>query len=222
MEDKYRIRIMFALAAAVTASGLAAGLPFAGQAHAAGIQRCILPDGGMLYTDATCARHGATPAPMTDRLVARLADAQQAEMDAGGKYVDASLTVQVPSNLQYARRPAAAGCARTPTQLVMDLQASFALGEVNRVAESFHWVGMDQASATHVMQRLERLGRSQLVDARFHDATILSTGAGNWVDAGAAASPGVGIMQLDFGRASLGEQVELDVERYSGCYFVSF
>ena len=205
-------------AAAVIASGLAAGLPFAGQAHAAGIQRCILPDGGMLYTDATCARHGATPAPMTDRLVARLADAQQAEMDAGGKYMDASLTVQVPSNLQYARRPAAAGCARTPTQLVMDLQASFALGEVNRVAESFHWVGMDQASATHVMQRLERLGQSTLVDVRFHDATIMPAGTAAWADAGASASTAIGIMELTFG----GELVDLDVERYSGCYFVSF
>ena len=59
-----------------------------------------------------------------DRLVARLVDAQQAETGAGGEYMDASLTVQSASSMQFARRPASAGCARTPTQLVMDLQAA--------------------------------------------------------------------------------------------------
>lgn len=215
-----------ALAIAVTAAAaVAPGSPVASQAHAAGIQRCLAANGTTLYTDQPCAAHGATPVPMTGELSSRLVDARQAEVAAGGDasalYADAS--TPLPSGPRAsARRSPADGCARSPTQLAMDLQGAFALGDVNRLAESYHWVGMDQQAAMHVMQRLEQLGRSTLVDSQYYDATILSSGIGSWADAGAAMDAGAGVMQLTLGGESGAAVLDLEVERYEGCYFVHF
>lgn len=229
-----------ALAIAVSAAAaVAPGSPVAAQAHAAGIQRCAAPDGTTLYTDQPCAAHQAEPMPMPGELAARLVDARQAELAAGGTrpgagadggYVDASLPL-APRALQpagqsvaAARRSPADGCARSPTQLAMDLQGAFALGDVNRIAESYHWAGMAHGPAMQVMQRLERLARSTLVDTRYHDATILSSGIGTWADAGASLAAGgsAGIMQLTLGGEGGAAVLDLEVERYDGCYFVHF
>jgi hypothetical protein len=200
------------------------------QAHAAGIQRCVAPDGSTLYTDQPCAAHEAAPAPMPGELSARLVDARQAELSAGGSlgggYADASMPLypgeQPRQAAASARRSPADGCARSPTQLAMDLTGAFALGDVNRIAESYHWVGMDQKAAMHVMQRLEQLGRSTLVDTHYYDATILSSGIGSWADAGATLGSGAGVMQLTLGGEGGAAVVDMEVERYEGCYFVHF
>lgn len=225
-------RTALALAIAITATAaLAPGSPIARDAHAAGIQRCLAPDGTTLYTDQPCAMHGATATAIPGELSARLVDAWQAEMDAGGAatgdsvYVDASLPLPrdgQPGMPVVARRSPADGCARSPTQLAMDLQGAFALGDVNRIAESYHWVGMDHQAATGVMQRLERLGRSTLVDTRYHDATIVSGGSATWADAGGAPAGGSGVMQLTLSGEGGAAVLDLEVLRYEGCYFVHF
>ena len=217
-------RIALAVAATVAIAGLAPGSPVTGQAVASDIQRCLSSDGSTLYTDQPCAALGAEPAAIPAALHARLDDARDAEMGAGG-YVDASLslhpaTASVPSAI--ARRSPAAGCARTPTQLAMDLQGAFALGDVNRIAESYHWVGMEQPAATAVMERLERLGRSTVVDTRYYDASIASSGIGSWASAGPGSVSGSGVMQLTLGGEGGAAVVDFDVERYEGCYFVRF
>ena len=225
-----------ALAIAVSAAAaVAPGSPVASQAHAAGIQRCVGPDGIPLYTDQPCAAHQAKPAPLPGELSARLVVARQAEVAAGGSagpgagYADAA-TPLAPHALQSpgaqasaaGRRSPADGCARSPTQLAMDLQGAFALGDVNRIAESYHWAGMSHGAAMQVMQRLERLGRSTLVDTQYYDATILSAGVGTWADAGASLDTGAGVMQLTLGGEGGAGVVDLEVERYEGCYFVHF
>lgn len=222
-------RTALALAAVVAVAGLAPGSPATGDAVASGIQRCQAQDGSTLYTDQPCAAFGAEPVSIPASLGARLVDAREAEIEAGGTlgtggYVDASLPLHAATARQAAstRRSPAAGCARSPTQLAMDLQGAFALGDVNRIAESYHWVGMGHQAATGVMQRLEQLGRSTLVDTRFHDATIMSSGLGSWADAGAAIAPGAGIMQLTLGGEGGASVLDLEVTRYEGCYFVHF
>lgn len=225
-------RSTLALAIAVIGiAGLVPGSPVTREAHAAGIQRCLSPDGTTLYTDQPCATHQATPIAMPGELSARLADAWQAERDAGGTidgaagaYVDASIPVRgaQPRSHPVARRSPAAGCARSPTQLAMDLRGAFALGDVNRVAESYHWVGMDQAGATRTMKRLEQLALSALVDTQYYDATILSPGLGTYADAGATLASSGGIMQLTLAGEGGSHVLDLDVQRYEGCYFVHF
>lgn len=224
-------RTALALALVVTgAASLVPGSPIARDAHAAGIQRCAAADGTTLYTDQPCAVHGAAPLGIPQELSARLADARQAEYGSSaigataGMYVDASrpLAGRAGSQPSSARRSPADGCARSPTQLAMDLQGAFALGDVNRVAESYHWVGMDHAAATALMQRLEQLARSTLVDTQYYDATVLSPGLGTFADAGAALGSAGGVMQLTLAGEGGSHLLDLEVERYQGCYFVHF
>ena len=221
-----------ALALAIAVVGIASfvpGSPATRDAHASGIQRCAAPDGSTLYTDQPCAVHGAVPMGIPGDLSMRLDDARDADQGGGGSgaaggYVDASLPLSPATGAQgaVARRSSAAGCARSPTQLAMDLQGAFALGDVNRVAESYHWVGMDQAGATRTMQQLEQLARSTLVDTQYYDATILSPGLGSFADAGASLASAGGIMQVTLAGEGGSHVLDLDVERYEGCYFVHF
>lgn len=180
-----------------------------------GIQRCEAPDGTTIYTDKACAALGATASPMSGTLLTRLAyaHASDAVFNAG-----AAQAQRAPAG---ARRSAASGCARSSTQLTMDLQGSWALGDVNRIAESYHWVGLSQNQARSVMDRLERLAEQSLWQARFFDARI-GGGMMQLADASASSVQGAGVMQLIFGDDDSRQMQNFDVERYHGCYFVQF
>ena len=103
----------------------------------------------------------------------------------------------------------------------MDLRGAFALGDVNRIAESYHWAGTSSASAVRIMQRLEGLARNPITDTQYYDAQIFS---GDTLVAGGDAIGGSGgVMQLTFGGEGKSISVmDLDVERYADCYFVRF
>lgn len=168
-------------------------------AQAAGsIHRCQTADGMAVYTDRACNALDATPAPMSVDLVNRLA------MDRVGLEPD-SLHARAMSTAIRTRRPAQSGCARTPQQLSIDLLGSFAMGDVNRIAESVHWPGLRHQQAHVLMRRLQQLSRQSLVDASFWPGL---------------ADTGAGAMQLTFSRPE--HVVELNVERHAGCYFVRF
>jgi hypothetical protein len=222
-----------ALAAATLAASAALlpGSPVVAEANAAtGIQRCEAADGTVVYTDKPCAAFDARATPMSGELMTRVARIQREESMRAvargrttGAYADAAayLPGSAPAAASApARRSASDGCARTPTQLAMDLQGSFALGDVNRIAESYHWAGMGSDQAAGVMERLEQLAADPLVDTQFFDASI---SFGGFADAsGGATAPQGGIMQLMFGDTAVSRVVDMDVERYQGCYFVRF
>lgn len=187
------------------------------------IQRCEAGDGNSIYTDKPCAVFRAQPARMSDDLAIRIALANAAENRiasqgiasqeaAMGAYRDASEPLQVA---MPGRRSAAAGCARSPQQLSRDLVGAFALHDVNRVAESYHWAGMSHRQALPVMKQLERLSAKPLADARFLSA---------WISSGehaASAMPAdAGLMQLVFAGDSA-RTMDFEVRRHSGCYFIS-
>jgi len=177
-----------------------------------GIQRCETPDGESIYTDRACATFGAKAVPMAGELLVHLVnDDTSSDLSIGG-YADAS----APLPARASARPSfSGGCARTPAQLSMDLQGAFALGDVNRVAESYYWVGMSHRQATPVMRQLERLAAQPLLDAQFFHAQI---GSG---DMPLAELESEGFMQLVF--AGDGPRaIEVEVQRYSGCYFIRF
>ncbi|UTA55428.1 hypothetical protein L3D22_06345 [Lysobacter soli] len=168
-------------------------------AHAAGgLHRCEAPDGSAVYTDSACAAFDAKPAPMSTELLNRLA------MDDAVFNADSSRARSLSTAIRVRRAPQA-GCARSPGQLSMDLLASFAMGDVNRIAESVHWPGLRHRQAQVVMNRLMQLARTSLVDASFWPG--LADGSG-------------GAMQLTFDRPQ--RVMEVGVERYAGCYFVRF
>lgn len=168
-------------------------------AQAAGsIHRCQTQDGLAVYTDRACSALGASPSPMSADLLTRLT------MDDVGFEPD-SLRARAMGNAIRVRRPPQYGCARTPQQLSVDLLGSFAMGDINRIAESVHWPGLRHRQAHVVMGRLQQLARQSLIDASFWPGLAGS-------DAGA--------MQLTFAQPQ--HVVELGVERHAGCYFVRF
>jgi hypothetical protein len=214
-----QVRAMKASTSVFTlALGLGLLLPATHDARAGytGIQHCRAPDGTSVYTDKPCTFVGATPAAMSSDLGMRLASeaarepAAYADTDAGA----------ITATTHAGRRSLLAGCARTPTQLAMDVEGSMGLHDVNRLAESWHWVGMTQAQATPVMKRLEQLARAQVHSTRYFDAQM---GFGlQLASAGDAVDGRAGILQVSVGGEGGTRSMELNVERYAGCYFVHF
>ena len=207
----------------------------------ADIQRCVGPDGSTLYTDKACGAYDARATPMPAGLATRITGEQMHEqslqeaavpvMVAGT--VDAATPLAPPSPdagvsttlaPPLGRRSVADGCARTPTQLQMDLRGALALGDVNRIAESYHWVGVSPRSAARIMDRLGRLAREPVADMHYFSASIGSgaqfASADMAIDAGMGG--GGGILQVLFGDGSGAHLTDFDVERFKGCYFVRF
>lgn len=211
----------FPSAVAVFALGVALSAPAVQDAQAAytGIQRCRAADGTAVYTDKPCTVVGAHSEAMSGELAMRLRT--EAMRDPSADPMGNASFAQAPA-VPVGRRSAASGCARTTTQLAMDIQGSIALHDVNRLAESYHWVGMGHRESIPVMQRLDRVSRGQVLTTQYFDAQIgsaygfASNGEG-MPDDGAA-----GILQVQLAGDEGARSLELNVERYAGCYFVRF
>lgn len=188
--------------------------------HAAdGLQRCE-SSGGVVYTDKPCALFGARAVPMSGEMLGRIAR-EEAQSLAAAIEQGIAIEVDLPTTRPVGRRSLASGCARTPTQLAMDLQGAFALGNVNRVAESYHWVGLDHARGQRIMDRLDHLARRPVVDSHYYAARIHGVDdAGAWLATSAADSGNGGVLQVVFGEG--GSVTDFEVVRHAGCYFVKF
>lgn len=177
-----------------------------------GLQRCENADGEVVYTDRPCATLGARPLPLPGELLTRIAR----EEAANTRDID---FVDAPAVANVGRRSPTSGCARNKQQLAMDIQGSLALHNVNRLAESYHWVGKSHREAQQHMLRLEKMAKQRLKnDAKVFYAQIGSD-AMQFADAG-TATPNAGIVQLTLGNGATQRVVDLEVMRYSGCYFV--
>ena len=199
--------------AAFASTLLAASLPLISPVQAGtGVQRCQSAEGTTVYTDKPCSMLGAAPRPLPGDLLTRIA--RDEARTASSPELAA---VAEPGTLTVARRSPAAGCARSPTQLAMDLRGSIALGDVNRLAESYHWVGMSQKQAQPIMARLARMASTPMVETQYFDARI-GPGGLQLTDAG-AGNPASGVMQLRLGGRSI-QVIDFEVIRYAGCYFI--
>lgn len=217
------------------------------------IQRCESPDGTLVYTDKSCAAFNAKATPMSGELAARITheDARQASiasslhdanpvvgsmvvagrMDAG-HYPDSAMPLDADTATDTAipvsRRSPGSGCARTPTQLAMDLRGALDLGDVNRVAESYDWVGMSNRQGQRTLDRLQQLIGRPVVDSHYFDAQITSSpftadaGASMTADAFDDRPGGAGMLQLTLGNGTQATIIDFDVRHYAGCYFVRY
>lgn len=232
----------FAMLSTTLVAALAA-LPAPMPAEAAtedSVVRCVSPDGTIGYTDRSCAVFGTQAVPMDPELAARIAADRGYAADFGddtsgmpmgdgyGFDADSAMIVQPVAG----RRSPASGCARNPAQLANDLEASVALGDVNRIAESYHFAGMSTAAGERVLDRLGRYAGRVVLESQYFAGGMASATADN---DGASldgslpvASGGQGtaaamvrlVFAGDDGAATAA--LDLDVERYAGCYFVSF
>jgi hypothetical protein len=205
--------------ATLAATLLLSVVPAAAPLHAASaILRCQSPDGTLVYTDKACGAFGAKAAPMPGALLSRIYQ-DEARFDSDS---DADAPAVLPP---VERRSASRGCARTPTQLAMDLRGSLALGDVNRVAESYHWVGMSSRQGERTLDRLQRLIGKPVLDSHYFDAQIGASVDGSALLASNDTSIGgdAGMLQLVLGGGDTARSaIDFDVHRYAGCYFVTF
>lgn len=212
----------FALALAVAA---ALTVPAAHDVQAAytGIQKCRAADGTAVYTDRPCDALNAAPAAMSGELGLRLASEEMQAVHAGFETHAGLADAALPAahGTPTGRRSLAAGCARTPTQLAMDVQAAAGLGDVNRLAESYHWVGMTHQQAMPVLQRLEQMTRGRVLGAQFHGASM-GLGLQFAHASGEMMEPQAGTLLLSLENDGATRTVQLNVEQYAGCYFVRF
>lgn len=212
------LRSAFLAVAVLLLSAMPAAVPV--QATSA-ILRCQSPDGTLVYTDKACSAFGAKSAPIPGDLLTRIYHDES-------RYADADDAIPATALPAAARRDPSRGCARTTTQLAMDLRASLALGDVNRVAESYHWVGMSSDEGERTLDRLQALTGRPVLDSHYFDARI-GAATLDGMDAGALASNAdiggdAGMLQLVLGGASdaAPSAVDFDVHHYAGCYFVTF
>lgn len=213
--------------ATLAAALMIAATPYSQPVNAgAGLQRCQTQDGTVLYTDKACGVLGASATPISAELITRIA---REEAMSNAQPSDESGQDNLAMTAAAGRRSLAGGCARTPTQLAMDLRGAFALGDVNRIAESYHWTGLSHEDGKRIMQRLEQFIDNRVSDVDYFNAQIQTVGVdGFGADANALASTAstfggsAGVMQVRFGTGASTSVADLDVEKYSGCYFVKF
>jgi len=98
------------------------------------------------------------------------------------------------------------------------------MGDVNRFAESYHWVGMSSREGTHTIDRLQALTGKPVIDSHYFDAQIqMASLDGAGIDPGASAmGSGAGMLQLVLEDDGSPSAIDFDVHRYAGCYFVTF
>lgn len=213
-----------ALAVAVAAVALPASAPVHASSNIQ-IQRCIAVDGAEVYTDQACSRLGADALPLPSELMARITEDRAAERrrDPLRGTVDAARPLDI-GMMPVGRRSPESGCARSATQLAADLRGALALGDVNRVAESYHWAGMSVQAGRPVMDRLQDLSTKEVLEGRYYggrrgfsgDAASTAS-ADDGPDAGST-----GFLELVVGGGEAQSVIDFEVYRYRGCYFVSF
>ncbi len=199
------------LTSALAATLLSVALPSLPQ-HAqasTGVLRCQMPDGTSLYTNKACSDFGGKAVPLPAEVLDRIA--RERRYEARLSALPEDMLADGAARMQAGpRRAVASGCARDPRQLALDLQASLALGDVNRVAESFDWAGMRNEQAQPIMDQLGRLtARETLVDAEFFDAQL-------------AAMDEAGLMQVTFESGGATRVHAFEVSLDSGCYFLRY
>ena len=215
-----------AIASAVlTALALVAlpGMPASVQAST-GVLRCEMPDGSRVYTNKACTAFGAKSLPMPGELRSRIASETRYEATITGDEETLQALAAANTPLQApVRRSVAAGCAGNPQQLASDLQGAIAMGDVNRVAESYHWVGMDGRQAKAMMQRLEQLASRPVSVVQYFDAHIGMDALFADASASASSNGNAGMLQLTSLVGETGSSVtDFNVVRYAGCYFVNY
>ncbi len=182
---------------------------------AGAVQRCEDRSGQIVYSDRPCVALGARPLPLPASLQMRIAAAGTERRVPARQ--DATENVASAPSAPMSVRPAHRGCARSTGQLASDVRHAIASRNVNRLAESYHWVDQSSTSALDLMQQLERMTATALLDAQIFDAQIFS--ASSPIRLGGERT---GLMQLHLGGQTSARVVNLHVVRYAGCYFARF
>jgi hypothetical protein len=103
-----------------------------------GIRQCMSPEGVPIFTDRRCADLGATP------------------------HTAPPAPMGEATNLP----PRVRTCARNQAMLLDGVRAALESHDANRLADYYHWSGMDSKSGYALMDRLNAFSARQVVDVR--------------------------------------------------------
>lgn len=186
-----------------------------------GIARCEASDGTIAYTDLACSTLDATHTPIDGGLLSRIVSDEARVVDTAS-HASTDTALRTSAIAAPGRRSLASGCARSATQLEMDLHGSLALGDINRLAESYHWAGLSHRDGRRIMDRLDRMLDEPLTHSHVFNAYI-GDAEGLLATASRAGGDGdAGTMQLMFGRGTHATVTDFRVERYRDCYFIRY
>jgi hypothetical protein len=110
-------------------------------APAQDVRRCERADGSVVFTDRRCADEETEQAPSK-------ASTQSAGAPGGPRIYMA----------------VAPSCSRTPEDLAYGVRSAIDMRDTNQLAEYYHWVDASDAQAEQLMDRLERIVNSPLMD----------------------------------------------------------
>jgi hypothetical protein len=103
-----------------------------------GMHRCVDASGAPVFTDRRCDSIGASDAPPD----------------------------VPPPSVASARITSVRSCARSKADLLEGVRNAFEVRDVNRLADYYHWTGMDGATGYRLMDRLEAMTRRPFIDAQ--------------------------------------------------------
>lgn len=110
-------------------------------AHAQDVRRCVKADGSVVFTDSVCAE-------------------QEEELQQPP-------AILPNSGIRLGTRPYIAlppSCNRNPDDLLYGIRSAINMNDVNQLAKQYHWVGITNAQAELLMNRLEVLVKNPLID----------------------------------------------------------
>jgi hypothetical protein len=113
-------------------------------AAAQDVRRCVRADGSVVYTDARCTdaeneKQHAVPVPPAD-----------------------TPGIQGIGPRSYVAMPPS--CSRTPDDLLYGVRSAIEMRNTNQLAKYYHWLNVSDAQAEQIMDRLEKLVNSPLMD----------------------------------------------------------
>ncbi|MGY0505236.1 hypothetical protein [Luteimonas sp. e5] len=193
-------RSMITQACAAFAFGLALAFIPTADAQTPQVRRCTAADGSTVMTDRPCAAIGA------EERLPRLAHAGPARM-----------------------RPYRGGCARTLEELSYEVAAAIDMQDANRLANSYHWAGLDTRSGYRVLARLEAIVKRPLLD--IGPAGGGSDGEPQWVEDEEGVlvpiyprpRPPSGLrIEQSLGRSAASSRTTFALRRHAGCLWISF
>ncbi len=173
------------------------------QAVHAQVRKCLSPDGRPLYTDQKCDALGATdfPAPPT-------------------------LNPGAAADVAKGNHAYMGGCTQTLQDLVFEIRTAIEQGDANRLSGVYNWVGMSDAAAMSVMDRLDKIAHRPLIDIQPISADPASegaiTGEAGDVPRTTARRPPVGLrLEQTLPQSITPARTVLGLRRHYGCWWVS-
>lgn len=112
--------------------------------HAQDVRRCARADGSVVYTDGRCTdEQNEKPPVVTER---------------------SGTVTSLPGNgpRSYVAMPPS--CSRTPDDLLYGVRSAIDMRDTNQLAKHYHWLNVSDAQAEQLMDRLEMLVNSPLLD----------------------------------------------------------